>query len=840
MATYMSLNKFLLTFFPRPSSNERHPSPSEPKPYLCHKDMLPFATVESARDLAVKLAKLVNTSHKDRPAPCPGFKLALSQGSSSNASASDNAVPYVDGALYPSNDAPTDGHLDWGKQRLLIRFTLRTTGGDPFDDSDDDHDVLEQLKSYVAEAFARQQRTALYLLLVHGRAMRLTRWDRSGTIYSEAVDYVQNPHLLRNTLYNFSLLIPEQQGLDPSATLLDPHSPEYHIMDKFARAQDTDIPEHEGPSFHLPSSSKKLPRVFAYVRRMFAASLSDRTWPRYKLLVPSKSKSFLVGKPSFVVPGALTGRATRGYVAIDCETKRFVFLKDTWLPDHENVETEGEVLRKLRRVGVKNVPTLVCDAELQGQETQTQLYWDEPAGSSAVDSRSDYSFGAGSERGSVPRRPRNARSDSFASSLTTASMASARSERSQSLRQTGHFRHYRIVVEEVCMPLSSFKTGRQLVSVIRDCLEAHRGAFTSKYRILHRDIGIGNILILPTLVKLKTGLYTSKWKGVLTDWELAKSVPYIGELPQGRRPARMGTWQSFVSAHSLDNPHLPVQVEDELESFFHVLYYNGLRYLRHNCTDVPAALADYFDPLNLSSTDQWSYPSGSPSGSGCSPAKREAMRTGILRNRQPAPSSPGSSTRDDSDSARTPSHTPSEFYFVDPSTGLPTSHPLNTVFWTALPWFAVRYARLSSRKHGTRARFQFPHAVLAPDERENVLARKLETHEAFGALLGRVLEAGVGWPGDDRVGDQLERARCDPESSLGDGLSASGSESDVAAQPSIWSATERDQNKPEDDSESEPPTKRAKKDGELDGKKPSVLPSIIRGLAISRRSGRAE
>ncbi|KAI0629058.1 hypothetical protein C8Q77DRAFT_332756 [Trametes polyzona] len=57
-----------------------------------------------------------------------------------------------------------------------------------------------------------------------------------------------------------------------------------------------------------------------------------------------------------------------------------------------------------------------------------------------------------------------------------------------------------------------------------------------------------------------------------------------------------GTWQ-FLSAHALRNSEKEIVVQDELESFFHVLVYMAIRFLPHNCTldNVGRLLFDYFD-----------------------------------------------------------------------------------------------------------------------------------------------------------------------------------------------------------------------------------------------------
>ena len=50
-----------------------------------------------------------------------------------------------------------------------------------------------------------------------------------------------------------------------------------------------------------------------------------------------------------------------------------------------------------------------------------------------------------------------------------------------------------------------------------------------------------------------------------------------------------------MSANQLRNPQGDTLVEDEIESFFHLLLFCALRYLPHNCRDVPAFMEEYFD-----------------------------------------------------------------------------------------------------------------------------------------------------------------------------------------------------------------------------------------------------
>ncbi|ESK82291.1 other 1 protein kinase [Moniliophthora roreri MCA 2997] len=124
-------------------------------------------------------------------------------------------------------------------------------------------------------------------------------------------------------------------------------------------------------------------------------------------------------------------------------------------------------------------------------------------------------------------------------------------------------RHYLIVLK-VGGPLSKFRITEELVTALRDALQAHTEAY--RKGILHRDISIGNILI------------SENGGGLLIDWEFSKPIAN----PEVRVMARTGTWQ-FMSAHPLLNPSGAVEhaLVDGLESFFHVLCYVILVHCQH-------------------------------------------------------------------------------------------------------------------------------------------------------------------------------------------------------------------------------------------------------------------
>lgn len=431
-------------------------------------------------------AKWLNPASKSAVGPCPGYRLGLSQDKSEPKKKRKDESPLkVDAALYKQEELPEDGRPHWETARLLIEFKRGGGQYDPFDDEKGDGvsetrtDVRGQITTYVANAFACQHRVAMFFLLVNGEQLRVTRWDRSGTVFTECFKYTQQRERLRNVLWGFSRLSDGQQGFDTTAILLQPGDVEYALMDKLKTDSDgTDISEIEGTIVEKAQDHY----TFRFVREAFAESLKDDA-PRYCLTVPmgTEVRRFLVGKATFIAPG-MTGRGTRGFVAWDADRGRFVFLKDAWRPHYEKVSTEGRILRDLRSAGVENTPTYVCDAELE-EVTKTPLFAGLRNGQpgSAGGKTQPRGSQAGLKRKKSQRYSRNTTAEDGASQAAAfpdihAPIPPVVPTPEQFKRRGGHnvgryFRHYRVVVEEVCLSLEHFTTGKQLVSIIRDCVK---------------------------------------------------------------------------------------------------------------------------------------------------------------------------------------------------------------------------------------------------------------------------------------------------------------------------------------------------------------------------------
>ena len=149
-----------------------------------------------------------------------------------------------------------------------------------------------------------------------------------------------------------------------------------------------------------------------------------------------------------------------------------MFLKDAWRPSCENVETEGNVLRKLAAAKVASVPTYVCGDELN--HSAMMPYAEKLArGQPGVDLGHHETNGRRYSKRLRNGQPVQTQGQSFNRLLKRVR------------RVMPELRHYRLVVEQVCMPLTDFKNGKQFMSVLRDCVQ---GACYSSWLLSAHDL----------------------------------------------------------------------------------------------------------------------------------------------------------------------------------------------------------------------------------------------------------------------------------------------------------------------------------------------------------------
>ncbi|CDO77507.1 hypothetical protein BN946_scf184912.g6 [Trametes cinnabarina] len=469
----------------------------------------------------------------------------------------------IDGGLYLRGNAPQDS-TSWSSIELSIECKIDATKQDPFDDKTKNpeasaitrKDVRGQIMCYAVLVFDNQHRVHHFTLLILGAMARLVRWDRSGVLVTHKFDYTKEPEKLAQFLWRFGRMTPAQRGHDTTAVRVLPGSADFRLM--HARAT-------------TPLMNRNGRVIDEHARVMFEQSLKvtvrvcieddsgkktydvvEKDAPLWRLTVHGEQgpRHFLVGKPH-TTAASLAGRGTRTYVAIDTADPdgQFVYMKDAWRVAHDGIDQEGKILKKLNDDSdggpVVGVPTLRCHGDVVGQVTLSQDVWREKHPTAKHDD--------------CPLKTH---------------------------------RHYRLVVNEVCLPMSKFICFMELVGLFIDCIEAHGHAYTRK-GLLHRDISAGNVLIYPKVVDVG-GQVSEERVGLLADWELAKQVRKAEDEDAPRQPDRTGTWQ-FTSAMALDNPKKRIMVQDDMESFFHLLLYFAIRYLPHNCDNVGDFMDRYFD-----------------------------------------------------------------------------------------------------------------------------------------------------------------------------------------------------------------------------------------------------
>ncbi|KAG1753807.1 uncharacterized protein EDB91DRAFT_418361 [Suillus paluster] len=200
----------------------------------------------------------------------------------------------------------------------------------------------------------------------------------------------------------------------------------------------------------------------------------------------------------------------------DPRQMKVVFFKETWREDPEFTRTESAIYRTMHDLGVPNIPPFEHGGDMYdlGSETVTQAFHE-------------------------------------------AWWCCDRKKYHPLIL-------HRMILGDIGRPLSSFRSTHELMTAIKDAVEAHKVLYVYG-DILHRNITTENIRI------------TSDGRGFLMGWEFCfcTSQQYSWPLLD-----QTGT-QRFMAAALLDKEtkSKPHRLEDDMESFLHVLMYTLVRYL---------------------------------------------------------------------------------------------------------------------------------------------------------------------------------------------------------------------------------------------------------------------
>ncbi|KAJ8468983.1 hypothetical protein ONZ51_g9291 [Trametes cubensis] len=395
--------------------------------------------------------------------------------------------------------------------------------------------------AFATEVFARQHRVFLFTISLAGSLARFFRWDRSGCIVTNAFDIREHAEIFADFFWRFSKLSDAGRGHDLTIRMASKEEESLfrNTVQEYVRAQ-------------LDVQGDKLDKAlsFHYQPGHVTAIQVD---PQQPSGPDQHAQRFLVSRP-VVTPLLLSGRCTRGYWCVNAATGRIGFLKDTWRTILQK-DTEGDILRHLNRLGVRNIPTLaahgdvrVCTSEAEKtdytyQDTQTDQFVDEP-----------WARRIGGCDVIVCRR-----------------------------------RHYRLVTNTVGYPLRDLRGTEELLHSTYDVFVAMQDALAEDSRI-HRDLSVGNIILVKEPDRAVR-------KGYLIDWESSDRVDDEGEAIHA---GRAGTW-AFMSIRMLypGNDECSHVFEDDMESLLYVVLYCALLYLPHRVlvTNLTEIIDKFFDEI---------------------------------------------------------------------------------------------------------------------------------------------------------------------------------------------------------------------------------------------------
>ncbi|KAK0226316.1 hypothetical protein IW262DRAFT_758123 [Armillaria fumosa] len=400
-----------------------------------------------------------------------------------------------------------------------------------------------QTSSYAAQMCANQYRDFAFSISLTDETARLLRWDRSGVIFSEATHYRGNPKPMCRFLWRFGNANSSQRGADTSVHKRITEAEESlfrdtvkaHVKLQLGLTNEKEVDKaadkHYEPgqvcivevSIHRESEDQSQ-----------ASSSEYRT--RGQTQAQAATRKFLVSRP-VVSPRSLASRSTRGYWAVDVQTKNIVFLKDCWRTDAEAVDMEGSTLQNLRAHGVEvGVPTVVCHGDVYV-------------------------------------------GDAISSTLTSEYSENEWNMASEPYDITGRI-HYRMVTAEVGHALQETFAGTR--ELIKGCQEVIHVLFnaSTKANLIHRDISSTNII----LVADETNSFGSRAAYVI-DWEFAVSLNQEGSHWDRWRTGTV----AFMCMNALSVIHPPDPPTPyrrffghDVESLIYVALYCGLYRLPWN------------------------------------------------------------------------------------------------------------------------------------------------------------------------------------------------------------------------------------------------------------------
>ncbi|KIM40750.1 hypothetical protein M413DRAFT_412875, partial [Hebeloma cylindrosporum] len=295
--------------------------------------------------------------------------------------------------------------------------------------------------AYCTSIVRSQFRTHVFGVIVLGHCDRLFHWDPSGMVVTSLFDYTNQTD---NYLAQFIWY--------------------YDNASPLTRGHDTSV-EHISET-----------QAYEFVGQEIAERVKARN-PHHShfctMNIPDRENGeiqhlHLISYPPPCHVSSSFERMTRTVQAFDLETKEFVFVKDYWRDVTAEAEKEGDIYTLLEKHNVPNIAPFG-----HGNDVQCKVRFKDSEDSVLRPVYTRHKVRPG--------------------------------DKIQKHKRLKQWTLYRMSLKVIGESLKTFKSTKQLVTVIADAMEAHDAAFFDAH-ILHRDISIGNILI-------------HNGRGLLIDWD---------------------------------------------------------------------------------------------------------------------------------------------------------------------------------------------------------------------------------------------------------------------------------------------------------------------------------
>jgi hypothetical protein len=372
--------------------------------------------------------------------------------------------------------------------------------------NDEKREVLGQLLDYFDSMFYNTFRTHAFMVLLTGQSFvydprtasshvvpgdfaRLLRCDHSAIVVSERFNYIHEPLKLVAFLEAFSRADAATRGWDTSVKLAS----NQEVID--ARACIALLPDTNP---HRNAFGGRLIRLEVPLHSdilKFAEAARDTDVSEVPEVLQDKKAPQKQKVAACIAPiqpnfdsGCLHGRATRGWVVVNLETQRLMYLKRAWRIDEGGLCREGATYERLRDAEVPHLPRIQAHGDVPGPWHAT-----------------------------------------CKTHIANTLWMQAQRSHLDKLRQQ---QHYGLLMVEVGIKLTAFPSSKIAVLAIRDAIEGmsvsyrgssecsvHVAAYDADYTkadTMHRDISAGNILIYMD----EAGVY----RGLLVDWDLCKHL----------------------------------------------------------------------------------------------------------------------------------------------------------------------------------------------------------------------------------------------------------------------------------------------------------------------------